>query len=266
MRPSHFAVAAGFSFSLALGAPSLGLAAEAPAPAAPATPAEEAVEPEARNALQRMSAYLMTLNAFEVTTQTSLDLVTEGGQRVQLDGSANYKVKRPDSFVINVSTDLKKRTFFYDGKQITIFSPELGFYATNPAPPTILQTLDVLWEKFGIALPLEDLFRWNDEKSRRAEALDSGFYVGPATIDGAATEHYAFRQGEVDWQVWIEKGERPLPRKLVIIDRSEPAQPSYSARLAWRLDPQFAAGDFTFRPDKQAKAIRLTALGDRRTK
>ena len=57
-------------------------------------------------------------------------------------------------------------------------------------------------------------------------------------MGGADTDHYAFRQGDVDWQIWIERGERPLPRKLVITTREEVGQPQYSAELTWNLNPQ----------------------------
>jgi hypothetical protein len=222
------------------------------------------VEPEARAALDRMGAYLRTLNAFEISAQTTLDLVTNDGQRIQLDGSSAYKVRRPDGFVISVETDSKKRTFIYDGKKFTVYAPKLGFHASTAAPPTIAATLDLVAEKFGIVLPIEDLFRWNDPTQRRTEPLDAAMHVGTATIDGTPTDHYALRQGDIDWQVWIQAGDQPLPRKLVIVDRSEPAQPGYSARLTWKLNPALTADDFAFRPDKDAKAIRLTAIGDRR--
>jgi hypothetical protein len=234
-----------------------GSAAPTPATTGPATPE---VEPEARQALERMSAYLGTLKSFEIRAQTSLDIVTEIGQRVQIDGTAHYKVRSPNGFVIEVVTDLKKRSFFYDGKNFTVFSPEHEFYATVSAPPTTLQVLDVLWDQFGLSLPLEDLFRWNGLKSRRAEDLSSAFLVGPATIDGVLTDQYAFRQGEVDWSVWIERGERPLPRKLMIIDRSQAEQPAYVARLAWTLNPTFAADAFTFHAGPKAKSIRMSTL------
>jgi hypothetical protein len=245
--------------------PSLGLAQTTTAAAAPATTpgtglVAPEVEPEARQALERMSAYLGTLKTFEVRTQTSLDIVTETGQRVQIDGTAHYKVRRPDGFVIEVATDLKKRTFFYDGKNFTVFSPQHEFYATVAAPETTLKTLDLLWDKFGIALPLEDLFRWNGLKSRRSEELTGAFLVGPATIDGVLTDQYAFRQGQVDWSVWIEQGARPLPRKLMIVDRSQPEQPAYVARLAWTLNPTFAPDAFTFRAGPKAKSIRMSTL------
>jgi len=94
--------------------------------AAATTPATPAVDPDARKALERMSAYLGTLRNFEIKSETTLDLVTQDGQRVQLDGSATYKVRRPDGFVITVNTDWKKRTYYYDGKQFVIYAPELG--------------------------------------------------------------------------------------------------------------------------------------------
>lgn len=254
MTPLKSAV--GLAAGLALGLPLLAAAGAQTPPDA----AEAPVEPAAREALDRMSAYLRTLNAFEVDTRTSLDVVTEAGQRIQLEGTAAYKVRRPNAFRITVESDWKKRTYFYDGKQFTVFAPELGYYARAAAPATIGQTLDVIDDKFGISLPLEDLFRWNDPTQRQSLVLDSAMDIGPVTIDGTPTEHYAFRQGMVDWQVWIQTGDQPLPRKLVIIDRTDPAQPAYTARMAWRLNPTLTDADFAYQPAQDAKAIRLTTI------
>jgi hypothetical protein len=229
--------------------------------AAARRPATPVVTAEALSALQRMGDYLSTLTSFEIKSVTSLDLVTVDDQRIQLDGVANYKVRRPDGFVIAVDSDVKKRTFYYDGKTFTVFAPELGYYATAPAPATNAQTLDLLYQKFGISLPLEDLFRWSDPSLRRSDTLISGFKVGTATIDGVATDQYAFREGDIDWQIWIQHEGQPLPRKLVIVDRTDRANPAYTAVLTWNVSPTLSADDFTFRPRKDDKLIRLTAVG-----
>ena len=211
-------------------------------------------------ALEAMSAYLGKLTSFQVTSQTSLDVVTVQGQRVQLDGVANYKVRRPDRFIVDVSTALKKRRYVYDGKSFTLFAPELGYYASVPAPPTNAQTLDALWEKFGIVLPLEDLFRWTDPNSRRArDTVTSAFDVGPAIVDGVSAEQYAFREGDHDWQVWIRTGAEPLPVKLMIVSRKDPAYPAYIARLAWKMNPVLTDAEFAFRPGAGLKPIKLTS-------
>ena len=219
------------------------------------------VEPAALKALQRMSGYLSTLTSFEVKSETSRDLVTNDGQRLTLDGVASYKVRRPDGFVIEVNSDAKKRTYYYNGKTFTVFAPDLNFYATAPAPPTIPATLDLLYDKFGISLPLEDLFRWNDPTASPRRYPEVRCRVGTSTIDGVETDQYAFREGDIDWQIWIQHDGDPLPRKVVIIDRADPAHPTYTAVLTWNVSPTLAAEDFTFHPGEDAKLIRLTSVG-----
>ena len=148
--------------ALAIASATLGAEALA-APATPAKPAAGAatadVEPEAVAALTRMSAYLGTLTAFDVRAETSQDLMMTDGQKVKLDGVNRYTVRRPDAFVVEVATPWKVRRLVYDGKLITLDAPELGYYATVPAPPTIRATLDAAAEKYGLHIPLQDLFQ-----------------------------------------------------------------------------------------------------------
>lgn len=221
--------------------------------------AAETVDPDAVAALRRMSDFLATLKAFELTANSSLDVVTVHEQKLQMDAVVQYKVMQP-GIRINYDSDLKSRQYFYDGKNFTIYSPKLGFYATAPAPATNRQFLTAIYDKFGISLPLEDLFRWNDGDDSDIKALTSAFSVGTARIDGVPTDHWAFRQGDFDWEVWIEQGDRPVPRKLVIVDRTDPAMPAYIARLNWTLKPQLSASDFTFVPGKDAKRIQLASF------
>lgn len=214
------------------------------------------VEPDAVDALKAMSTYLMSLQTVEIRSKGSLDVVTGENQRIQMDGVTNYKVRRP-GFVIDYVSDIKTRRFIYDGKNFTVYSPKLGFYATVPAPATNRAVLNTLYDKFGIALPLEDLFRWADPDGVRQQALKSAYFVGTATLDGFATDHYAFREDDVDWEVWIQQGEQPLPRKLVIVDRTDASHPTYISHLSWKVNPVFADSDFAFVPDKDAKRIQL---------
>ena len=229
-------------------------------PAAKPPAASGTVEPGATQALERMSAYLMSLPTFEIKADTVRDLVTNDGQRLQVGGVSHFKVHRPNGFQIDVDTDFMSRRYYFDGKQFTVYAPKLDFYATVSAPPTIRETLGVLREKYAIEVPLEDLFLWNDAKINRVAQLKSGYLVGSAMIDGVATDHYAFRETDKDWEVWIDKGERPFPRKLVIVDRTDSAHPSYEARLTWNANPMLVATDFKFKPGADAKAIHIASL------
>jgi hypothetical protein len=218
---------------------------------------EGVIEDGAIDAIKEMSRFLMTAKTLAITSQGSLDVVTNDGQRIQLDGTTNYKIRRP-GFVIDYDSDIKSRRFIYDGKTFTVYSPKLGFYSSVPAPATNREVLDTIYNKFGIRLPLEDLFRWDDGTTAdRIQALKSAYEVGSATIDGVPTDHFAFREADVDWEVWIQQGDQPWPRKLVIVDRTDPARPTFTARLTWQMNPTFTDADFAFVPDANAKQIKM---------
>jgi len=218
---------------------------------------EGVVEPAAIDALKNMSNYLMQAQTLGIKSEGSLDVVTNDGQRIQLDGTTTYKVRRP-GFVIDYVSDMKSRRFIYDGRTFTVYSPKLGYYASVPAPPTNREVLNTIYKRFGIALPLEDLFRWNDPSSAaRIQGIKSAYYIGTVTLDGVETNHYAFREAAVDWELWIQQNDQPLPRKLVIVDRTDPARPTFISRLSWQVNPSFTDADFTFVPDANAKHIQL---------
>jgi hypothetical protein len=229
-----------------------------PADAAATADAENPVDPRAIDALKRMSTYLQSLDSFRLTATTALDVVTVSDQKVQLDSVARYQVKKP-GIMIDLASDQKCRQFFYDGKQFTMYAPQLKYYATVPAPATNREFLQALHQRTGVELPLEDLFRWaSAEQQADIDKLTAAFNVGTATIDGAATDHWAFRSADFDWEVWIQQGDQPLPRKYVLIDRTDPTLPAYSARLAWEVNPTLDPAAFTFVPGPDAIAIQMS--------
>ena len=61
----------------------------------------------------------------------------------------------------------------------------------------------------------------------------------------------------MDWELWIQSDGDPLPRKLVIVDRTDPARPTFVTRLTWQVNPAFTDADFSFVPDANAKKIQL---------
>src|SRR4029079_12157509 len=87
--------------------------------------------------------------------------------------------------------------------------------------------------------------------------LTAANFVGPAQIDGATCEQYAFRQNGADWQGWIQSGEFKLPRKVVITTTTDEARPQYSAVYTWNLAPSVDDRAFAFVPDKDDHKIML---------
>ncbi|HEY7799894.1 MAG TPA: DUF2092 domain-containing protein [Hyphomonadaceae bacterium] len=233
----------------------------APSPTAAETQAAEGIDPLAISALEQMVQRLGTLKTFEVRTRTSIDHVLANGQKIQMDGGATYRVRRPDGFFIETSTDRRLRQFFYDGKTFTMFSPRMNVYAQVAAPPTISQVLQKLEDEYDVSVPLNDLFHWGSEPTD-VQAIKAASRVGYAKVGGADCDQFAFRQEGVDWQIWIQKGDNPLPRKLVITTLEEPSQPQYVAYLDWDTNARIDGAVFDFKPPKDTYKIEIRRVSD----
>jgi hypothetical protein len=215
-----------------------------------------AVDPDAIEAVKKMGVYLRSLKSFEVTTDVSQDDVLEDGLIVQHNSKVDLLAAMPDRLRVDVTADEKHRLYLYDGKNLTVWARLVNYYATVPAPPTIGELFKVADEKYDIELPLLDLFKWGTSESDISN-IKTAVDIGPSTVEGVTCEHYAFHQEGADWQIWIQLGEFPLPRRLVITTLTDDARPQHSDTLTWNLAPSFNADAFVFNPPADAKRVAL---------
>jgi hypothetical protein len=240
--------------SLSLAAMALpAYAATAAKPASTAAATVPAVDPAATAALSKMGAYLRTLKEFEVMVYSTTEDVLDSGQKIMTTNQVRYVKQAPNMLHALVSGDKIKRHYYYDGKTFTVRNNQNDFYAQVPFTGTIGQLLDEA-EKYGIDLPLQDLFLWGDPTADVGTPTE-GIVVGDSRVGDWETDHYAFRQEGVDFQIWIEKGDKPLPRKLVINSLADETQPQYIAVMNWNLAPKIDPAEFTFTPDANSKRI-----------
>jgi hypothetical protein len=210
-----------------------------------AQPDEPAVDPATMAALEKMGGYLRSLKAFRVKVVTTNDTVLEDGQKIQYEGNIDLLAKPPNGLRIHTNNDRHERLFLFDGKTFTLWGQRMDYYATVDAPDTIGKLADMLEEKHGIDLPGVDLFRWGTPEADTTGMI-SAMDVGSAVIQGTTCQHYVFRQEDIDWQIWIQKGDYPLPRKVVITTRTDDALPQHTAEYQWDLAPSFNDAAFTF--------------------
>jgi len=215
---------------------------------------DSAINSDAIAALNGMGNYLRTLKAFQVEAVTTRDDVLDDGQLIQFDTHVNLLARMPDRLRVEVTSSRQHRLYFYDGTNFTLFAERVNYYATVPAPPTVGKLADALNDKYGIELPLEDLFYWGGPQSKVGE-ITGAIVVGPAEVGGVTCQQYAFRQPGLNWQIWIQQGEFPLPRKLVLSTLTDEARPQYSSVLQWNLAPSFNEAAFQFEPPTDAQKI-----------
>ena len=204
--------------------------------------------------LGRMGPYLRTLKAFQLKADVVTEDVRTDGQKVQIIRAVDLVAQRPNRLFADVRNDRQRRLFFYDGAHFTLYAPRPNFYATVTAPATIEKLADNLEDKYAIELPLVDLFRWGTPEAD-TRAITSAVNLGPSAINGVTCQQYGFRQEGIDWQLWIQRGEQPLPCRIVITTLTDPARPQHTATYTWNLAPSFDERTFAFEAPSGAKPI-----------
>jgi len=213
------------------------------------------VEPKANELLQRMSDYLAQSKFFTINGEIWQDIDLSSGQRIQAGRTIEIQVLRPNRLHVEVISPRRNRELIFDGSTLTLFNKGNNFYGTIRAPDSIDEALDTASERFSIPMPLEDFIRSNPHNDL-LHNVTSGTYIGSVNVMGVPCEHLAFSQANIDWQLWIEKGARPVPRKFVITYKDEEDSPQYTAIFTkWDFSTRLPEFVFKFEPPPGALKV-----------
>ena len=230
-----------------------------PPTAPPVTAAADLIDPAAIQALKDMGAYLVSLKRFGVSTELTGERVLADGQKLQHTATADMDVERPNRIRVVMKSARSQRELLYDGKTVTLYTPAQKYYSTVEFTDTVAKLIDRLEERYRIQVPLQDLFAWGTPAAP-LDKIESAMNAGQDFIDDDLCDHYAFRQGKIDWQIWIMANGKPLPRKLVITNRADEARPQSVSLIDWNLKPAFKDSIFRFAPPQGAKKIDLVPV------
>ncbi len=227
---------------------------------------ESFIDSEAIRLLRHMGKYIGAAREFSFRADITDDAVLSNGQKIQNGGIANVEVRRPNKLHVRYSGDERRTQVFYDGKTFTILDMVKSVYTKTDVPPTIDAAVDKIFDRYGLSIPVADLVYENPFRIL-IENVETGFIAGRTLIDGKPTFHLAFSQKEIDWQIWIEDGPRPLPRKLLITYKDENGSPQYTAVLSsWDFQPRLSEAFAEFHPLPQSQEIKFIELSSSQPK
>jgi hypothetical protein len=219
-----------------------------------------ALDPRADDLIKRMADYLGHAKFFSVNAEIWQDIQLSSGQRIQAGRTIELQVRRPSRLRAEVHSPRRNRELLYDGSAITLLNRAQNLYGTVRASGSLDEAMDAASERFGIAMPLEDFVR-SDPHKDLMHKVTSGADIGPVTVMGVPCEHLAFTQDNIDWQVWIENGARPVPRKFVITYKDEPDSPQYTAIFSnWDFATELPDFLFKFEPPAGASKIKVKEI------
>lgn len=224
---------------------------------APAKPPKQspAIDQEAVELLRSMTDHLDSLKQFSVQARNLREDLSDSGHRVDFEVTSKVIVSRPNKLRAERVGHLTDQVFYYDGKTLTLYNASDKVYATEKAPGTIEETINVAHNSLGIGYPVSDLIHSNAFPLLMHDVTLAAV-VGKEVINGVKCDHLLFSRPGVDFQVWIADSGPPLPQKYIVTDTGTPELLSIVTFISdWDAAPTVTDSLFTFVAPEGAKAI-----------
>lgn len=217
-----------------------------------------AIEAEALEIFKGMADYLAAAKEFAYHAESSYDVVQPSGMKVEFGGSRDVLVARPNRLRMDRERrDGQRAVLVFDGEKIWAADPDEKVYATAAQPGDLEESIDFAVIELRIKAPLADLLvpdLYEKTTSKLTGALD----LGERVLDGVVCDHLLMSNDYADFQMWINTGDQPVLKRIVITYKEDPGEPQYRAQFRdWNMAPEDARARLDFQPPDGAERIRF---------
>lgn len=214
-----------------------------------------AIAPDAQSEVAQMGKTLST-RGFSFQIHTIREYVDDNGQPLHIFHTIDASVRRPDQLMLTAVGDDGTTKIAYDGKNLTVYSQETNKYVRIAISGTLEDVLRDASKRLDVDFPLADLLA-NDPAKAFLHDVIAGRVVGTVTIDGVPCQHMIFVQPPgIELELWAEKTEQAVPRRLIVTYRSLPGEPRFIAVISdWKIGINPGDSEFAFQPPRGATMI-----------
>ncbi len=207
-----------------------------------------------------MSEYLGEQQHFLIGLNETYDEMAFAGEKVQMASQRTIRVDRPDKMAVDSKTAAgDRKRVVCNGKDVTIIDETRNTYGVIPAGGSLGSVLDTLGKDYGMAAPGSDLL-YSNLYAKLLPKLKTGQFLGTDTIEGHKCNHFTFTQADLSWQIWMDQGDKPVPRQLVIRYDNVPGRPKYTIVVTkWDTSPE-PPSEFKTRIPKGATLVSVMSL------
>jgi len=180
------------------------------------------------------------------------DNETIEGKTTTYKQNVSVKIDRPGNLRADTKGDIKNRSTYIHNGQFSMIDHGFGYYTQLNTPDNIDETLDYLYDKFGIRTSLATLIY--SDMGKRIQ-FKKNKYFGTVNVSGVECDYVAFSNGAKEIHVWITKGDKPLVKTYSIIN----GDTRINATLTWDTDPKFSKSDFVFNAPQGVTKISVSS-------
>lgn len=236
--------------------------------------AQPAEDSKVASVLKEMAQLQQEIETVKVDVVFKMVMTAQGFKQEQ-ETVYRARFQRPNLFAVEGEGGMFPVTTVSDGEKLYIYYPAMQKYTVENAPETMAGTNAgeaAAMMSMGAAAPFQIfLFPTESFVDTVMEGVREASYLGEDEIDGTSCHHLSFQQEDMDWELWVEKGDQPLARKLTL-DMSDQIK-SMAAEGAgagmlkgasmemvylfdnWEVDVPLSDDAFQFEPPAEAEKV-----------
>jgi hypothetical protein len=222
----------------------------------------QAADTDPKVLLKRMTEYITSQTSISASIDTDIEVVTPDLQKIQFTSSSKLQLSRPDKLRVERKGGYADVDLVFDGTALWVNDKQAKAYAHIDSPGTTDQLIERLRSEYSVDAPGADLLLGNAFEVLTDDVMDAK-YIGEGVIGGVECDHVAVRDRETDWQIWIERGEKPIPRKYVITSKAVTGAPQYTLVVReWNAGTAASPEAFVFKAPTNAQKITIKDLSN----
>jgi hypothetical protein len=207
--------------------------------------------------LDRMSDVVGELASVSFTVKTAVDEQHQDLGLITNFTTTQVYFNGPNQMLIRSDGTKGNTGFWYNGQQLVYYSFNENNYATIVTPPTTIEMIDEVHDKYGVDFPAADFFNpsFTDDILQNFNEVT---LAGRQKIEGKDCFHIILRNKEMLVQLWLANDAYTLPVKVIIMYQSSNESKQYEANFSdWEINPFLPEVMFNFQPPPLAKKITI---------
>lgn len=209
--------------------------------------------------LDHMTDIIGDLTSCSFTVNTRMDAIDTDDGFVSHFAESKVYFDGPDKMQVHTQGDKGHRGFWYNGTLLYYYSFDENNYAVIDAPPTTIETIDTVHERYGVDFPAADFFypTFTDDLMDNSDSIT---FLGTTIINHQECFRIKSSSRDLNIQIWIANDAMTLPVKYLISRNKGGYNLQYEGTFSdWQINPGLPASMFEFLPPPQAAKIAILA-------
>ncbi|MBD0824909.1 DUF2092 domain-containing protein [Aestuariibaculum marinum] len=208
--------------------------------------------------LDKMADIIGSLESVKFDIDTANDKLDVDGNLSTYYATSNIAMTGPNKFTSTTNGDAGNFGYWYDGEYISYYSLTEHNYVTLEAPETILTMIDSMHTAFDFKFPAADFF-YPSFTDDLIEDFDTISYEGQRSVDGEKCFYITATNADKHIQLWITSNTTLLPKRLIIVYKTEGNLQFETSFYNWELNPNIPEAIYNFTPPPHASLISIMA-------